>query len=135
MSQENVETIRSAIDAFNRRDLGALSDFCDEDFEFVSVLTAIDAEDATYRGANAWVDYFAAIDKMWEGWRVEDIRLFDAGEDRAACLFRLVGRGRLSGVRVEREVGMAYRFREGKLWRVRSYPDPADALEAVGLSE
>ena len=32
-------------------------------------------------------------------------------------------------------IGLAYRIREGKLWRMRSYLDPAEALEAAGLSE
>jgi ketosteroid isomerase-like protein len=30
---------------------------------------------------------------------------------------------------------MAYWLRNGKMWRVRSYFDPAEALEAVGLRE
>lgn len=135
MSRENVEIVRSAVDAFNRRDLNALAAACTEDFEFISVLAAIDSEDATYRGATAWADYFADMDEMWEGWQVEDLRIFDAGGDRTACLFRLVGEGRLSGVRVERAVGITQHLRDGKLWRVRSYPNPAEALEAVGLSE
>ena len=45
------------------------------------------------------------------------------------------GKGKASGVPVDQRIGVAYRFRNGKLWRMRSYLDPAEALEAVGLSE
>ena len=46
---------------------------------------------------------------------------------------RLVGKGRGSGARVERRIGIVYRLRRGKLWRARSYLAPGEALEAAGL--
>jgi ketosteroid isomerase-like protein len=136
MPQENVEIVRRALDAFNRRDLQALEqEFCDEELEFVSFFTAVDAAEATYRGANAWSDYAAVMDEMWIDWRVEDLQFFDGGDQELVCLMRLVGKGKLSGVPVDRPVGITYRLRNGKLWRVRSYADPAEALKAAGLSE
>ncbi len=135
MSQENVELIEGAIDAFDRHDPDTLETLCHEDFEFISVLAVVDADDATYRGVKAWADYFKAVDEMWSDWHTADVRIFDAGDDHLACLFRLVGTGRASGVPVDRAVGITYEIREGKLWRMRSYPIPSEALEAVGLSE
>ncbi|MDQ3730338.1 MAG: hypothetical protein M3355_12205 [Actinomycetota bacterium] len=55
--------------------------------------------------------------------------------DRAAAVFRLVGTGKHSGAPAGQTIGVTYQFREGKLWRMRSYLDPAEALEAVGLRE
>jgi ketosteroid isomerase-like protein len=135
MSQENVELVHRAREAFNRRDLRALAELVHEDFEFISVLTAVDARGGTYRGPQAWASYFARMDDSWEDWRVEDFRAFDAGDDRVASVFRLVGTGKSSGARVDRPAGIAYWLRDGKFWRMRSYLDPAEALEAVGLSE
>ena len=43
MSRENVEIVRKAGDAFNRHDLDALAALSDEDLEFVSALTAVEA--------------------------------------------------------------------------------------------
>ena len=135
MSQENVELVRAAIDAFNRRDLRALAELSHPDLEFVSVLTGVDAGGATYRGSEAWASYFEVMDETWEEWQVGDFRLFDAGDDRVAGLARVVGKGKHSGVPVDRVVGFAYRIRDGRVWRMRAYPDPNDALEAVGLRE
>jgi ketosteroid isomerase-like protein len=133
MSQENVEIVRRALDAFNRRDLSALEAISHEDFKFVSVLTAVDTGGATFGGLRAFTSYFAAMDETWEEWRVEDSEIFDAGDDGVATAFRIVGKGKNSGARVEHAIGVAYRFRQGKLSRMDSYLDPREALEAVGL--
>jgi ketosteroid isomerase-like protein len=135
MSQENVEIVYRLGEAFNRHDLEALRELSDSDVEFVSALTAIEADGATYRGPGLWVDYFAVMDEAWEEWQVEDLEVFDAGEDRAAAVLRLVGQGKNSGARTSQRIGLSYRFREGKVWRIRAYLDPDLALEAVGLRE
>ena len=135
MSQGNVDLVHKLNEAFNRHDLDALSAISDEDLEFVSLMTAIEADGAPYRGPNIWVDYFAAMDEAWDEWQVEDLRVFDAGDEQAAAVFRMVGKGKSSGARADQLIGVAYRFRAGKLWRIRAYMDPADALEAVGLRE
>jgi ketosteroid isomerase-like protein len=135
MSQENVELVQRAQEAFNRRDFETLAKLTHDELEFVSVLTAVDAGGGTYRGMEAWESYFARMDDSWEDWHIEDFRAFDAGDNRVAAVFRLVGTGKSSGARVDRAIGVAYQLRDGKLWRMRSYLDPSEALEAVGLSE
>jgi ketosteroid isomerase-like protein len=132
MSEETVGIVRRAIDAFNRGDFPLVAELCDDELEFVSVLTAV--EEATYRGPDTWERYAADMRETWEGWRLEDLRYVDAGEDSVVVLMRLVGAGKRSGVPVDREIGMVYRLRGGKLWRVRSYLEAERALEAAGLS-
>jgi uncharacterized protein len=134
-SQQNLEIVRRAREAFNRRDLEALEEMSDPELEFVSALAAVDAGENTYRGRETWASYFARMDEAWDDWHVEDFRTVDAGEDRVVAIFRLAGRGKSSGASVERTIGLAYWLRDGKLWRMRSYLDPGEALEAVGLTE
>ena len=135
MSRANVEVALRAREAFNRRDFDALESYSHEDLEFVSALTAVDAEGAAYRGLKTWESYFEVMDQSWKDWQVEDFEVFDAGEDRVVSTFRLVGTGRHSGATVDQAAGITYRIRDGKLWRMRSYLDPQEALEAVGLRE
>jgi ketosteroid isomerase-like protein len=135
VSQENVEVVHRAVEAFNRHDHRALANLSHEDLEFLSVLTAVDAGAATYRGPEAWASYFADMDQTWEDWRVTDFEVVDAGDDRVASVIRLVGMGKHSGVPVDREVGQAYTIRQRKIWRLRGYLDPGEALKAVGLEE
>ena len=135
MPETDVELIRRLVDAFNRGDFGTIEELCCDDFEFVSVFTAVDSGEATYRGRTAWTEYAVVMDETWDDWRVEDLRLFDSGEGGVAALMRLVGTGKRSGVPIDRPTGITYKLHDGKLWRVRSYPDPAEALKAVGLEE
>jgi ketosteroid isomerase-like protein len=135
MSRENVEIVHMAGKAFNRQDVEALAAISDDDLEFLSALTAVDTGGVAYRGPGAWAAYFTRMDEIWDGWHLGDLEVFDAGDDRVAAVFRLVGRGKGSGVPVEHRIGLAYRMRQGKLWRMRSYLDPGEALEAVGLRE
>lgn len=133
MSGQNVAIVESALQAFNRRDLNALAGLSYADLEIVSTLTAANLGGSTYLGSDAFTGYFAAMDESWDEWRIEDFDVLDASDDRVACLCRLVGKGRQSGVPVERPVGITYRIRDEKLWRIRSYLDPDEALKAVGL--
>jgi ketosteroid isomerase-like protein len=45
------------------------------------------------------------------------------------------GRGKASGVFTKWRHGAVWTIRDGKMISLISYPDPTDALEAVGLSE
>lgn len=135
MPETKVEVVRRAIDAFNRRDLRELAVLCHDDLEFVSVLTAIEADGATYRGPDAWSTYFGVMDQIWRNWRAEDPRLFEGAEDTVVCLFRIAGTGSHSDVPVERPIAITYRFKDERIWRMRSYMDPADALAAAGVGE
>ena len=48
---------------------------------------------------------------------------------------RVHGRGRSSGVQVERDAVYVYSFRGAKIERVEIFGTRSEALEAVGLSE
>jgi ketosteroid isomerase-like protein len=132
MSQENVETMRAAIEAFNRRDGKAFGAFLDQDAEIVPVRAAL--EGTTYRGADAAVKYCAAVDESWENleWEVEEIR---DGGDWVLAMGRIRGEGRGSGAAIDARAGWVARFRDGLVTNFRTYADRAEALEAVGVSE
>ncbi len=135
MSRGNVDLVHRAIDAFNRQDLAALADFCTDDFEFVSVLTAVDAEGSTYAGRDAWAEYFTRMGDTWAEWWVDDFQVHDAGDNGLVAVVRVAGRGQHSGVTVDRTMGMTYELRGDRIRRMHAYLEPREALEAVGLSE
>jgi ketosteroid isomerase-like protein len=63
MSQENVEAMRAAVDAFNRRDGNAFGELLAEDAEIVPVRAAL--EGTVYRGRDAGTEYCAAVEASW----------------------------------------------------------------------
>jgi ketosteroid isomerase-like protein len=77
----------------------------------------------------------ADLDAAWEEWRTENDRLLDAGTDRVLHLYRIVGRGKGSGVPVEQDIAILWQLRNGKLFIGQVFLDQNQALEAAGLSE
>jgi ketosteroid isomerase-like protein len=132
MSQENVEIVRRSIEAFNRGDAEAIAELCEDELEFVSFLTSVEG---TYRSKDSGEAYFSRMRETWREWRIEDAEIFEADDEHLASIFRLVGVGKRSGARVEHPMGMTYRLRNQRIWRIRGYLDPREALKAAGLSE
>src|SRR5438876_1206523 len=133
MSEENVEIVKRAMLAFNRRDLEALTELLTEDFElFTAIIGAV--EGGSYRGADGLASYFEAVSDAWEEIRMLAGELRDLG-DTVLVLGRLEGRGRGSGVEIDAPLGLVDDFRHGKISRVRAYLDHGEALRAAGLTE
>jgi ketosteroid isomerase-like protein len=130
MSQENVEVVRRAVEAFNAGDRARLLSFADPEVEFQSVV-----EQKVYRGADGLVQYREDVDAALEEFHTEDDRFLDAGGDRVVHLYRIVGRGAGSGVPVSRPVAALWHLRDGKLLKGQVYLDQQEALEAAGLRE
>jgi ketosteroid isomerase-like protein len=132
MSRENVETLRAAMEAFNRRDGEGLGAFLADDAEVVPVRAAL--EGTVYRGRNAGAQYCAAVDQTWAHlvWEVDEMR---DGDDWVLALGYIRGQGRDTGTPVDVRAGWVARFCDGLIARFQTYPDRGDALEAVGLSE
>ena len=132
MSHENVEVVRLAIEAFNRRDGDTLRDLFDVDAEITPVRAAVDG--TVYRGGDAPASYCAAIEASWEDlrWEVEDIR---DGEDWVLALGHIRGRGRQSGVLIDARGGWLAHLGRGRIFRFQTYSDRNDALKAAGLAE
>jgi ketosteroid isomerase-like protein len=132
MSEENVEIVRAALAAFNRRDVKALRALLTEDAEIVPIRAAL--EDTAYRGPNAVTRWYAALEESWEDLsvKVEEMR---NGGDRVIALGRVRGRGRASGAAVDVEAAALFRFRGGLISNLHIYTDRAKAFEAAGLSE
>jgi ketosteroid isomerase-like protein len=133
MSQENVETIRSGYESFNRGDYEATFEMLDPAIEWQPADRSPFA--GTYRGHEAvsrllksWLEAFDNL-----RWEPEDF--FDTGGDRIVVFVRQTSRGRQSGAEVAVHVAHLWTMRNGKAVRWQGFPERAAALEAVGLSE
>jgi ketosteroid isomerase-like protein len=127
VSQENVEVVRSAWEAFVRHDNAAIFPLYDRDIE-------INFNDRVYRGLDGVREFFSDWLTTWDEYGTEVEELIDAG-DSVVALVHVWARGKQSGVPVEERAAHVWTLREGKLWRVRFYRTKAEAFEAVGLEE
>jgi ketosteroid isomerase-like protein len=139
MSRENVEIVRRVFEEFKaglaRGDPGT---------SFDSGLIAPDAEwvlppgtpgmREVYRGREGFLEFMSTWTEDFD-WAIDLERLIDAGENRVVALFHQRATGKSSGVPVELHMGLVYEVRDGCVQRMTNYLDPAEALEAAGLSE
>ncbi|MDX6617206.1 MAG: SnoaL-like domain [Solirubrobacterales bacterium] len=132
MSEENVEIMRAALEAFNQRDGEAFGALLADDAEIVPVRAAV--EGTTYRGPDAAAQYCAAVDESWEdlSWEVEEIR---DGDGWIIALGHIRGHGRGSGAAFDAKGAWVAHFGGELITGFHTYANRAEALEAVGLSE
>jgi ketosteroid isomerase-like protein len=134
MSQENVETLKRMIDAFNRGDRDAtLADYAPE-AEWHT--TGRFADEHIYRGRAGIGRLLAEIQEDIEGLNlsVADIRAVSEDKVLASATWR--GRGKRSKAPFEEPASwFVVTFRDRQVVRVENYIDFAAALEAAGLSE
>jgi ketosteroid isomerase-like protein len=133
MSQENVDLVRLAFDAINRRNADELLDMAAPDL-VVDWSRAVGPERGTFRGGD---EVRRLLASWWEAFDesvivVDD--LIDAG-DQVVAPFHGRQRGRGSGAVVEGPGSvLVWRFLDGKLVATTLYQNRAEALAAVGLS-
>ncbi len=130
-AQENVEIVKRAFDAENRRDLSLFAELCTDDVEwFPSIAGGLDR--GGYKGREGIERYYLEYDEMWDGFTsyVDEYRPVG---DTVVALGRIEGKGRGSGVPVSMRVGTVIEFRDGKISRARVYRDHGEALRAAGL--
>jgi ketosteroid isomerase-like protein len=134
MSQENVEILRRAYDAFNRGDLDMLaSEFYDPQVEWQT--SREDPDAATHRGREAVRRYFDQWLESFEGLHADVEEYIDASNDRVFTWVRWTGRGRESGIDTEWWLAIVSTLRGGRILRVEEYFDRAEGLEAAGLKD
>ena len=131
MSQENVEIVRGAHAEFERGNFW-VSEIFDPRVRVVWLPVAggeveTVGLDGMARAMKGWIESWEQVTTVAE-------RIIDAG-DQVVIIAEWRGRGKASGVVTKWRYGGVWTLRDGKVTSIISYTDPAEALEAVGLSE
>jgi ketosteroid isomerase-like protein len=127
--EENVEKVRAAIDAFNRRDIDAMIELAGDDFEY---------DWSRSRGPNAGIfhgtdGFFEFVSDQWS--MFDEVRL-DVHEyiprgNHVVATATVHGRGR-QGVPVSATSAHLYTFEDGRLVRITLFQEREEALAAAG---
>jgi ketosteroid isomerase-like protein len=133
MSQESVEVVRQVVEAFNRRDLAAMTQRFDPEIEWEPAAPAA-VERPVYRGRDDVSSGFAAAWEAWEVFRVEESELRDL-EDSIVWLGHAQLKGGTSHVGLDQEFAVHFLVRDLKIVRIRGFLGWQEALQAAGLSE
>ena len=135
MSQENVELVKAAIEAYIAGDRDAHLDFYTEDVEGYPDVSRF-PEAKPFRGREEYRRFLAEIDEGWEGGASSGAirEIFPVG-DRVVARADWVGRGRASGIDLRSSLTSINTVRDGRIVKIEYFFDHAQALEAAGLSE
>lgn len=133
MSQEAVDLLRRAVDAFNRRDLDAFLALCDPDVEFISYLMQVEGG-GPYHGHDGVRSWWERLLAVYPDFRVEIESARDLG-NRTMARMRAHGRGVESDAPIDQTLWQVAEYRRGKVIWWRFVSTEAGALEAAGLSD
>jgi ketosteroid isomerase-like protein len=136
MSQENLDLVKRAMAAVNARPR--------PDFETVNALFSPDhvflpveanklggQERVGGKGYKVWLEESGGT----MPWEAELEGAVDLGPDRALAVQSIHFRGASSGIDLDERMWIVFWVSEGKITRSEAFLDPAEALEAAGLSE
>jgi ketosteroid isomerase-like protein len=133
MSQENVESFRQSLDAFNRRDKRAWLATMHPEAELVPAKEW--PENTPISGATAIWDFYVEVAGVWEDGSFELAEIVDSGTGKVVANNRLETRGKASGAGAEFSYWLVGTFRDGRATRIEWFAHRDEALQAAGLSE
>jgi ketosteroid isomerase-like protein len=132
MSQENVDKVRSGIEAFNRRDFDAALVHLRDDVTWERFLSRAEAPTPVVRGKEelraAWESQVEAVDL-----RGEPEEFIPVGDDTVVVPVRMVALGSGSELALTASVTWVYTFGDdGLCSRVEAFDRREDALTSAG---
>jgi ketosteroid isomerase-like protein len=130
MSQENVEVVKRAVGAINRRDIDGYLACCTEDVQLVTPVAEVGG---AYDGPEGIRRFFTDIGDASPDFKIVIERLEPVGPNRVLGFMRVTGTGRASGIPIENATGNVYDLADDRIQRIRIFFDRDQALKAAGL--
>src|SRR5438132_9414637 len=131
MSQENVEIVRQAYEAWNARDMDAFRELYDPD---VIVRTPEGwPEPGPFVGREAFIRWCEQLRETWDADALKPIGDFIDVGDRVAV--RQIWRGAGYGPEANLEMTWVGTVRKGRIFYQEFFWEHAEALETLGLSD
>jgi len=131
MSQENVEIVRRAVEAWSRSDSNAVvADFAAEGV--VDLSRAVGPTQGTY-GREAAREIWDDFAEAWQAMRIECDEFVEV-DDKVVTPLTLHARGR-GGIQTDAKPTWVWTLRHQQVIRAEMYQSRDEALEAVGLRE
>jgi len=129
VSEENLDLVQRAYDAWNRGDVDGVLALCHPEFEY-HASGIYPGLDPVYRGHEGFRKFERDFRATWESLSIDVERLEDRG-DQVAVLGTFEARGR-DGMSLRRPMSNRVTIRDGLAVRIDAYGEWDQALEAIG---
>jgi ketosteroid isomerase-like protein len=130
---ENVDAARRVMAAHNMGPeafLAEFDEFFHPDCEWVPVIVG-GLEGRSYRGREGFRRWYAERDEALHDAAVEITSCVAVSDDVVVVLGRSLARGRASGAELDEQVGIVFRFREGRIHHDQAFASHTEADEAA----
>jgi ketosteroid isomerase-like protein len=124
------DIVRRAHDALNRGDAEALTTLCAPDFRLDMSDRVFNPD--VYLGHDGIRRFLAEVHEVWETFTWEPTDVKEAG-DGVLVLIHSLGRGRESGLEIDRHSAMLWQIPDETLLAMTFYRDPSAAQRASGI--
>jgi ketosteroid isomerase-like protein len=128
-----LEIVRSAIEAWNRRDAERWLSYAAPEIEWIAAGPAA-VERPVYRGYAETASGVASVWQTWEEFHFEESEVRDL-DGSVLSLGRVKMKGAASHVELDQEFALHFVLREGKFVTVQAFLTWREAREAVGLEK
>jgi ketosteroid isomerase-like protein len=135
MSEENVELVHRAIDAFNRRDADAFIALLHPEVEWEEGGDVLPGLRGSYHGRAEVRKWYEQLLEPWESFHVHVEEITDASDGRVFLAFLDTARGRGSGAETVLRGWQVTWHADSAVIRRQVFWTRAEALEAAGLRE
>jgi ketosteroid isomerase-like protein len=129
MSEQNVEKVRAALEAFRVGDVDAALEHAHPDM----VSRRIEPDGAVFHGRDGLMALMADWVEGFEEWSYRAEEFVDAG-DYVVVRLHQWARGAGSGVMVDGDFWLTYAFEDGKVRRFTIFADRKAAFDEAGFS-
>ena len=134
MGSPNAERLRAGYEAFGATGNWPESpELLGEDFELHQDPVFDDAR--VFRGAGAPAELLALTARVVADATVEAERLIDLPGGEIVAFVRISGRGKASGIAIDRHQAHVWRFEGDRARQMTVHGSPAEALRALGLDQ
>ncbi len=127
----NAELLRTALEAWNRRDLEAVARHLHPDFEWVEH-DQNPEQGPPHTGPDAIARVTEDLEEGLDDYRAEVVDIVEVRPERFVAVLRETGRGVTSGAAFSTEFGYVVTMLDGKAVRIEAHRDPRDAFAAAG---
>jgi ketosteroid isomerase-like protein len=136
MSQEGMERIRLAVEAFNRRDVDAMLRWNHPEVVYQTAIASMEGEGGVYHGHEGVRQWRRDLDEAMDDLHGELDELYDLGDGRYLGAGRFRGRGKGSGAEFDVPMAWVYITEDDELLlRYEAYFERQMALESLGLDD
>lgn len=132
MPRDQLDVVREAFEALNRRDGRALEALMEDQAEWRPLLTAGgELERRVYRGPAGLMEYWRDLDALFEETRLQPVHLEAVGDRHVLFAGRAAGRGSASGVPVDIAIWALFEVRDGRIAGATGHRTEAEARQAA----